>query len=43
MGYKQSQYKQLHVLIISLGTLAEISLYWKHMFFHLGIHTNGDF
>lgn len=35
-----NSYKQLHVLVIFLETLAEGALYWKHMFSILGIHQN---
>lgn len=36
MGYSLSQYKQLHMHIIFLETLAEVSLYRKDMFSNLG-------
>lgn len=34
------QCKRLHVHIILLGTFSEASLYWKHMFSNLGIHSD---
>ena len=33
-------YKQRHVHVVILETLAEGALYWNHMFLNVGIHRN---